>query len=52
MSEVVLTQAQWERVVALKGKLKAKKDKVDKVKEKDLNKLSKTQLIDMIKELI
>jgi hypothetical protein len=49
---IELTEAQWARVVALKGKLKVKKDEVDKVKDKDLNKLSKTQLIDMIKELI
>jgi hypothetical protein len=51
MSEVTLTQAQWERVVALRGRLKVKKDKVDKVKNKDLSKLTKAQLIEIIEEL-
>ena len=48
MSEVTLTHEQWERILSLRGKLKAKKDKV---KDKDLTKLTKAQLIELVKEL-
>jgi Spy/CpxP family protein refolding chaperone len=52
MSEVTLTRDQWERVVALRRKLKVKKDKVDKVKDRALEKMGKSELIDLIRELI
>ena len=41
----------WKRIVALLPKLRLKKQKADKTKGKDLNKLSKRELIEIVKEL-
>lgn len=51
---VLLTPEQWARIVAMLPKLKNKKAKKDKVKEKtkDLNKMSKSELIELIKEYL
>lgn len=48
---IELTEEQWARIVALLPKLREKKQKRDKAKGKDLNKKSKAELIEIVKEL-
>lgn len=48
---IELTEEQWARIVAMLPKLRKKKQKRDKAKAKDLNKLSKAELIEIVKEL-
>jgi hypothetical protein len=49
---VMLTPEQWARIVAMLPKLKDKKAKKDKTKAKDLNKMGKAELIELVKELL
>lgn len=46
-----LTEEQWERIVAMLPKMKAEKAKKDKAGKDDLNKKSKAELIEIVKEL-
>ena len=46
-----LTEEQWERIVAMLPKMKAEKAKKDKAKAKELDKMSKAELIELVKEL-
>jgi hypothetical protein len=49
---IELTEEQWARIVALLPKLKADKAKKDKAGKADLNKKSKAELIELVKELL
>lgn len=46
-----MTDKQAERFAVLKDKMKAKKQKADKVKSLGLNKLSKAELIEVIQSI-
>ena len=48
---MTIDDALWARVVALLPKLREKKAKKVKAKDKDLNKLSKADLIKIVKEI-
>ena len=48
---IELTDEQWARIVAMLPKMKAEKAKKDKTKAKELNKMSKAELIEIVKEL-
>lgn len=49
---IELTDEQWQRVQALLPKLKKDKAARDNVKSTDLTKLSKAELIDLVKTVI
>ena len=48
---IELTDEQWARIVAMLPKLKAEKAKKDKAGKAVLNKMSKAELIEIVKEL-
>ncbi len=48
---IELTDEQWARIVAMLPKLRGKKQKRNKAKGKELNKMSKAELIEIVKEL-
>ena len=47
---MTIDDALWARIVALLPKLREKKAKADKAKGKELSKLSKSELIELVKE--
>ena len=49
---IELTDEQWARIVAMLPKMKAEKAKKDKAGKDDLKKLSKAELIEMIREML
>jgi hypothetical protein len=48
---MTIDDALWARVVALLPKLRTLKEKKDKAKAKDLSKLSRAELADLVREL-